>query len=233
MRCPVCDEILPFEIFSLPKEPYICPSCYKKLRYNLGSRCFICSKPLENEDETLCEDCKKRKRYFDAGYSMLLHDDSARNIIYGLKFALKKDNAKFIGYEMARCCFRNILLWKTNVFIPIPLHAAKRRTRGFNQAELIADSLSKNLSSTFNIETIVDSSFLIRAINTKPQKKLSANQRLKNVSNAFSVSGTCKYESVILIDDILTSGATLNEAARILKEAGVKKVFFLTISIVH
>lgn len=232
MKCPVCDEILPFKIFDLPKAPYICKRCYKKLNYNAGDRCFICSKPLDLSDETYCKDCKKTKRFFDAGFGMLIHDTSAQNIIYGLKFGRKKDNAKFIGYEMARCFAKTILLWNTFVFIPIPLHKKKFRTRGFNQAELIAMELSENLAR-YNIKTTVDSNFLLRTINTKPQKKLNANQRLKNISHAFEVSEPNKYLSVILIDDIMTSGATLNEAARILKKAGVKKVYFLTTSIVN
>ncbi len=232
LRCPVCDEILPFELFKMPKFPYICETCYEKLKYNLGDRCFICSKPLSSSDETYCKDCKTTKRFFDAGFGMLLHDDSARNIIYGLKFARRKDNASFIGYEMARCLGKIILFWKAEVLIPIPLHENKLRSRGFNQSELIALELSKYLSILYNVDLPVDSTFLLRSVNTRPQKKLNARQRLKNVSNAFSVFETCKYESVILLDDIMTSGATLNEASRILKDAGVKRVYFLTTSIV-
>ncbi len=232
IRCPVCDEILPFELFKLPTFPYICDTCYAKLNYNTGDRCFICSKPVDSSDKTFCNDCLSTKRYFDAGMGMLIHDGSARNIIYGLKFARRKDNAKFIGYEMARCLARIILKWKADALIPIPLHKNKERSRGFNQSELIALELSKYLRKLYDFNILVDSSLLLRSRNTAPQKKLNAKQRLKNVNNAFTVSETYKYKSVILLDDIMTSGATLNEASRILKAAGIKRVYFLTTSIV-
>lgn len=232
MRCPVCDEILPFKIFDIPKAPFICASCYKKLSFNNETRCFKCSKPLVNENETFCEDCKNEKRFFDAGFGMLLHDESAKKIIYGLKFGCKKDNAKFIGYEMARLFFKNIYLWNADAIIPVPLHPKKKRKRGFNQADVIANELSSNLL-LFGINIKVDMEFLLRNVNTRPQKNLNAKQRMKNVHGAFTCSTSKKYKSVILIDDIFTSGSTINEAARVLKNAGVQKVYFLTTSIVY
>lgn len=164
---------------------------------------------------------------------MLLHDEFAKKIIYGLKFSAHKDNAKFIGYEMARCFAKTIKLWQADAIIPIPLHKKKERKRGFNQSKIIADELSQNLQAQYGINIKVDSDFLLRTSNTKPQKNLNAKERAKNVQGAFFVSQILKYESVILIDDIFTSGATLNEAARMLKESGVKKVYFLAVSIVY
>ncbi|MBR3308583.1 MAG: ComF family protein [Lachnospiraceae bacterium] len=125
--------------------------------------------------------------------------------------------------------------WNAEVMLPVPLHKKRFRERGFNQAQLIAERISFWLSKLFGIVLPVDSDYLLRTENTKPQRILDVSARAQNVKKAFVVStrnGQYAKRSVILIDDIYTSGATLNACAKTLKEAGTEEVFFLTATVV-
>ncbi len=112
------------------------------------------------------------------------------------------------------------------LIIPIPLHPRKERVRGFNQAMLLANELSKKLSLPIDEQT------LVRIIATPPQAMLTARSRRENVQNVFSVRNTAELrgKSIILVDDVKTTGATLKQAAYILKKAGAKKIWAITIA---
>lgn len=112
------------------------------------------------------------------------------------------------------------------LIVPIPLHPRKERVRGFNQAMLLASELSKKLSLP------VDGQALIRITPTSPQTMLAARSRRENVHNVFSVRDTAKLrgKNIILVDDVKTTGATLKQAARILKKAGTKEIWAITVA---
>lgn len=255
---------------SLPLKPslavcrsiLICPDCCSSLPLVEGPVCQKCSKPLILQDDCFCESCRNGTRYFKQGKSLWIHDDSARKIVYDLKFHNKRDNADLIAFEMAVQMKSIISEWNAEVMLPVPLHKKRFRERGFNQAQLIAERISFWLSKLFGIVLPVDSDYLLRTENTKPQRILDVSARAQNVKKAFIVSpkngrstkcpdllnsnsihsgqsfppnqsGSPKhYRSVILIDDIFTSGATLNACAKTLKEAGTEEVFFLTATVV-
>lgn len=192
---------------------------------------MCCSKPLEDEEEEFCEDCRGRKRQFDQGWGMLLHDDITRKILYDLKFHNRRDNADFVGHAMAGYFADQLKIWNAQALIPVPLHKKRQKRRGYNQAELIAEKMAFWLEVT-GLEISVDRELLVRTNSTLPQRKLNLASRAKNMHNAFSVTEGNKYKTVVLIDDIYTSGSTLDEAARTLKKSGVERVYFLTASIV-
>ena len=118
---------------------------------------------------------------------------------------------------------KEIRRWNPDVIIPVPLHRARRRKRGYNQAQILAENLGRMLRIP------VDSKSLARKKKTSPQKKLGHNERKKNLKNAFAV--TPAFRPVRKVHDIYTTGNTLDAAAKSLKEKGVEKVYFLTISI--
>ena len=223
--CPVCGRILTRNIIS--QNPYICAECYGKLSFPEEPRCLKCSRPVSDDSDEFCPTCLKSVRHFDRGSSLLIHDDAAKKILYDLKYSNKRDNADFLAFEAADRMKELLLLWNPDVMIPIPLHRKKTLSRGFNQAELLADRLS-HLT-----DIPVDRVMLIRSRETSPQKGLDRDQRIKNIRGAFTVTDeNCNsYRTVLLVDDIYTSGATLSETARVLKEAGVRTVYFLTFSI--
>jgi hypothetical protein len=110
--------------------------------------------------------------------------------------------------------------------MPVPLHKKRRRARGYNQAELIAEGLGRAF------EIPVDAASLIRKKNTVPQKELDRQGRMQNMKNAFMLADSfLPVRTILLVDDIYTTGSTLDAAAFALKQRGVQKVYFLTISI--
>jgi ComF family protein len=116
---------------------------------------------------------------------------------------------------------------KNFVVIPLPLHKNRKRIRGFNQAELIAVGFISAVSSS---RLILEPNLLVRTKNTKPQVELSGEERRQNIVGAFAVSdpNVVKNKTILLVDDVKTTGATLEEAARVLKEAGAKRVWAMT-----
>ena len=251
--CPVCGKILklpsgwanaltyPMPVAPLSKKAVrkirsilICDCCFPKLVPLSGSVCRKCSKLLFSEEEIFCENCRKGLSRFDEGSALWIHDDAAKKILYNLKFHNKRDNADLIGFELALQMKTRIEFWQAQVLLPVPLHKKRFHQRGFNQAQLIAEKLSFWLEKLYGIRLPVDASYLLRSKNTKPQRTIDAAMRTRNVADAFIVDKKegRSYQSVILIDDIYTSGSTLNACAEKLKEAGCKQVCFITASIV-
>lgn len=119
-----------------------------------------------------------------------------------------------------------ITAWKCEVIIPVPIHARKLRERGFNQAELLAQDMSGMLGIA------MDTGILKRSRYTRPQKELDDNQRIKNLENAFIIDkNVVQYKRVLLVDDIYTTGATIDSCAKALKEKGVEEVFVVCLCI--
>lgn len=221
------------EQLSFFRSAMICSDCLKVLHLVPEPRCIRCSRPLNFGEELYCDLCRKKQRVFDGGSALLLHDDRAKKILYDLKFGNKKDNADLLGLEMALRFSELISLWQAEAFLPVPLHKKRLRERGFNQAQLLAEKISFWMEKLFRLPLPVDSAFLFRSKNTKPQRTLEASMRGENVGKAFTVSpGARPYHSVVLVDDIFTSGATIDACAGALKAAGIRRVYFLTASIV-
>ncbi len=119
-----------------------------------------------------------------------------------------------------------IKAWNINVIIPVPLHKKRRRQRGYNQAEIIARHLGKICEVTVNEKAVK------RVKHTKAMKELNDKERKHNLKNAFQVTKYWQQEkNVLLIDDIYTTGSTINSISELLKEEGAEKVMFFTISI--
>ena len=128
--------------------------------------------------------------------------------------------------EMAQAYKDQVIKWGIEEIIPIPLHKSRKRKRGYNQAEIIA----KCLSEKTGVSLVSDALFRVKK--TTAQKKLDRQERMGNLRDAFALSERWKpVANVLLIDDIYTTGATVEQAAKILKKAGAQNVYFLTISI--
>lgn len=230
--CPVCGKTLSGAFGGNREEnPYICPGCHEKLPFPKGSRCLLCSRVLQDEQAEYCPDCARSRPWFDQGISLLLHEDPAKQILYELKYSNKRDHADMLGWEAARQLADFIRRWDPQVILPVPLHRKRERQRGFNQAEVLAKRLSFYLAEQ-QIHLPVKSGLLIRTAYTRAQKELDPEERRRNLRGAFSLSCALPYKKVLLADDIYTTGATLSECARVLKEAGAQQVHFLTFSIV-
>lgn len=229
--CPVCGDILT-EKNLYEKNPHICRRCYGDLSFTEGSRCLRCANPVDDETKELCRECERRERFFDTGMALLDHTREAKNIIYGFKFRYMLDNLEFPALEIAKRHGERILNMGTEAFIPVPLHSSRKRERGYNQAELLAKAIERYMRELYGKAPVTDSSYLIRKEKTKHQMSLDPSKREGNVKKAFAVNpGSGKqYRNVCVVDDIYTTGSTINACAKTLKDSGCRWVSFVSVS---
>ena len=215
--CPLCGRVT---------EERVCPACREAVRPIREPICKKCGKHISSEQAEYCHDCSHTRHYFDEGRALWLHRGGAAWSVYQFKFHNRRIYAGFYASEMARAYGGYVRKKHISLIIPIPLGRRKRRMRGFNQAEILAERLSGRLRIP------LDSVHLVRRRDTIPQKSLDPAARRENVRGIFSwTGGTLAGRRVLLVDDIYTTGSTLDSAARTLKKAGAEKVYFLTISI--
>ncbi len=219
-RCPVCQEVVE------ERNGRVCRICRIKLPYISGPVCLKCGKPLHLEEREYCQDCMKKRRWSDCGGAPFLYDKIMRNSIAGFKYAGRREYAAFYAEEIYARCGREIKHWGGEVLVPIPLHSSRKKKRGFNQAELLAKELSKR------VDIPMDTGLLRRVKKTHTQKELNDQERLTNLKDAFSVrKGKIPRKNIILVDDIYTTGSTIDSAARVLKEHGAQNVYFVCICV--
>jgi len=218
-RCPVCDRVL-------TDGSLICPQCRARLVSVEEPVCMKCGRQIKDAVQEYCADCVRVRHVFDRGRAVFSYEGEMRRMLYRYKYGNRRDYTEFFAREAAARCGGWIASCGAEALIPVPLHKRKRRRRGYNQAELFAGRLAELLGLP------VDAGILARVKDTTPQKKLSDKDRKLNLKNAFKIqSNVIKYNKVLLIDDIYTTGSTLDEAAKVLKQAGVESVFCLCISI--
>lgn len=219
-RCPVCHDI------AVPKGKPVCSGCMGKLRPISGPRCMKCSKGLTHTEEEYCKDCRSKTHLYEKGIAVFSYHPIIRESLTKLKYQNRPEYAMFWGKYAALYAKDRIKKWEIDILVPVPLHRKRMEKRGYNQAQLIAESISKELHIP------VDSKMVYRKKNTKPQKELDDKQRKKNLKEAFGVrQEKVRYQNVLVIDDIYTTGSTIDAMAYALKSAGVKNVCFLTVAV--
>ena len=218
-RCAVCDGLLK------PSERGVCEKCTPKLVRIKDPRCMKCGKTVTDR-EIYCPDCTMHAHAFESGRALFLYNDAMKNSIYRFKYAGRKEYAAFYADSMAEEYARWISTIKADAIVPIPLHKKRLKERGFNQAELIA----RRLSEAVFVPVCTD--LLIRQVATRKQKELSAKERENNLKKAFKISeNDVKLKTVILCDDIYTTGSTIDAVATLLKRSGVQEVYFIALAI--
>ncbi len=219
-RCPICERIL------LKDEPFLCSRCSDDLPFVCPPYCMQCGKPIKSHEKEFCADCETRHHLFDEGRAVFLYEKGVRLSMNRLKFYNHREYIPFYG-ECLFGLYREMApSWNAQCLVPVPMHRKKRAIRGFDQAKLLADSLAMRCSLP------VCDDLLIRTRFSESSRKLGRSDRRKNLRGIFRINpGIPVPESVILIDDIFTTGATMDEASRALRTAGVKRVYFLTVCI--
>lgn len=219
-RCPVCDSVLKFN------SELICKDCKPKLKYILEPRCKKCGKQLISQEQEYCYDCKNKTHIYKEGLAGFSHVGVIKKSIYDIKYSNKREYVDFYVNEISKLYKRYILRWNCDGIIPVPLHFRKKLSRGYNQAEIIAKAFSKELGIKMY------SNLLKRHKNTRPQKELNDIQRKKNLENAFKINkNIVELKKVILVDDIYTTGSTIDACAKELLNNGTEEVYYLSISI--
>ena len=181
-----------------------------------------CGKPVRAEEE-YCPECSVRHRSFREGRGIYLYDDRMRTSLVKYKYYGRREYGDFYAAAMCRYADKEIHRWNPDLIIPIPLHPSKRRIRGFNQAEYLAD----RIGDFYGIPTA--SGVLRKIKKKKSQKKLDAGDRRRNLSDAFEVAERLDGWKILLVDDVYTTGSTMDAAAACLREAGADQVYFLTV----
>ena len=188
----------------------------------------ICGEPFKSkvEEDHLCEKCLRKRPFFDELRAPYLYEEKLMDSIRLIKYSGKSYIIKSLGPLLANFAKNWIAKTGDTVLMPVPLHKKKLKQRGFNQSALFV----KNISPALGIHADLYS--LIRTRYTKSQAGLSLEQRRKNVKGAFALKEgrDIKGKTVILVDDVATTGNTINECAGILKKAGAEKVLGLTLA---
>lgn len=193
----------------------LCGQCHKDLK-KMGPVCQICGIAMQSKQLFTCGRCLAKKPHFDSITTLYEYDETSKQLIQALKFNSKYNCARTMGKLMSEHFQLNDTL--PDAILAVPLHKKRRRERGFNQAQLIAQHIHQQLDiPLFN-------NACTRTINTASQTTLKAKERRKNLRNAFSYNSLQIINSIAVIDDVVTTGSTANEIARTLKKAGVKHV---------
>lgn len=213
--------------------PRFCPACNNKLSINenvICSNCISSIKLLQNDFLQKEYQKKFANDNFITDFQSLFifeKEKELQKIIHALKYENKVYIGKFLGSLLAQELFNELKKWNVDFIIPIPLHSLKKAQRGFNQSYYIAKGISRVLKIP------VENSVIKRNRFTESQTKKSAVERRTNVEGAFSVRNATKVENkkIILVDDVITTGATISECARILKFSGAKNIYAVSIAI--
>jgi ComF family protein len=201
---------------------YLCERCEAKAERIIAPFCQQCSEPFEGAIATLftCANCAHRTIYFDAAVAAYRGRGIVRQIIHDFKYGRQVH----LRHLVARWLFgafddERLRGRQFDLIVPVPLHPTRQRERGFNQASLLAELLSAQIS-------IPSKPLLERIRYTTTQTALDRAERMENLHNAFRLrkKANVRRLRVLLIDDVLTTGSTLSECARVLKRAGAISV---------
>ncbi len=224
-RCPVCDR---------PVRPFgalICTDCETSLRPVGQHTCMRCGKPVDPARE-YCADCVSGRHAYDAGAAVYTFR-SCSGALYRFKYRHREEYAEPFGRAMAD----RYLAWSRQgpalvrrrppqLLVPVPSSPARVRQRGYDQSVLLARVISRQTGIP-TAENVLE-----RTVNTALMRGMTVRERQKNTENAFHVKGnSVESKSIMLIDDIYTTGATMDACARALRRAGAGPVYFLTLAI--
>ena len=224
-RCLKCGKILSIR-------NGLCAECFAKIRFISAPMCSCCGRPftsaghLKFARKQMCGACLKKKTHlFTMQRSAFIYDDESKNMILNLKFCDKTTYAETLANFLYSA---GMDIWKQNpdFLIPVPIHHIRLLKRRYNQCALLAKYLSDKVSVPTDYRS------LIRVRNTIPQIELSGKARRTNLRHAFEVKfpQNIKGKKIVLIDDVSTTGSTLNECAKALKKAGASKIYALTLA---
>ena len=218
-RCPVCDE---------PVKPYyslICSDCENIPARNKPPFCMKCGKHLQKEEKEYCRDCTNHVHLYDCGRALFSYK-SVSDSIARFKYRGRREYAAYYAACMAETFADFIGACRADALIPVPLHKSRLRARGYNQAQVLAEELSALTGIP------IFSDLIERVEKTAPMKDLSAAERQNNLKRAFKIRrNDVKLNTIIIIDDIYTTGSTIDAVSRELKKAGVERIYFMTLAI--
>lgn len=221
--CTICGK----KIITKEFNP-LCPECIGKIKWNLPPFCSICGRNtvIELFPINICLECKKQHHFFDRAWSVSLYEGIMRECIHKFKYERRFELIYFFERILEEFIKKFINIGIFDYIFPIPLHPKKLREREFNQALLIAEPIAKKFKKKILLRNIYRKKY------TLPQSELKAEDRRKNIKGAFVIKNTRQIvnKNIFIIDDILTTGATVDECAKLFKESGANIIEVLTIA---
>nr|WP_321513710.1 ComF family protein [uncultured Pseudodesulfovibrio sp.] len=218
-RCPVCGVVM-------GSSGHMCESCTAAIPLRTGGYCPTCGLMSGRTDSppSQCPECRLNPPPWDALYFHGQHADVLRELIISYKFNNNFGRSHFLS-TLACTTFQAQHTRMPDIIVPVPLHTRRLLWRGFNQSL----EISKIIGKTFELPVLKDG--LTRIRNTPPQTRFGHKERMENIRNAFAARAKCMAEkTVLLVDDVYTTGATLRECARTVKQAGALGVDILVLA---
>ena len=204
--------------------PNVCGFCYKFNNNNLCKKCeMILNKYEFNNIKDYTQD---KQKYFDYLFCALKYENIIREKIIQYKFNEKS----YLYKTFAKIIIKNKKIYSFfklyDIIIAVPMHKSKKNIRGYNQSELVAKEIAKQM------ELVMEKDTLIKVKKTQVQSTLTKSKRMENIKDAFGIknSDKIKNKKIILVDDIYTTGSTVNECSKVLKKAGAKEICVVTIA---
>ncbi len=226
-QCISCHQSIGF-ISQKEKDLQLCHYCQSTIVKNTPPFCKKCSRPLKNHELSFCKICRHNPLHFDHAWAASIYTDAMKRLLYLFKYGHKTALRHFF-WELMNVFSEtyHLPLDAFDYCVPVPLHAARLRERGFNQSQLI----SQMLSETFCMPHLPH--YLYRTRPTQNQARLSPKERWTNIRSAFRMKHSHIFhrKNILIIDDLYTTGATTSEIARIFKENGANKVGVFTLAI--
>jgi ComF family protein len=223
---PMCLGCL--EILHPEKGKYFCANCQEQIRYLTDSMCPVCGISFFNSSagNHLCGNCLYSSPFFSIARAVAVYETIILNIIHKFKYGRDLSIGSALASFLANFSFPDFEFQSYSLLIPVPLHIKKLRERGFNQSLILAYALGEKKQIDVNFSLLKRHKF------TLTQTGLNKKEREQNIKGAFEVSDKKKIagKNIILIDDVYTTGSTLNECAKTLLKAGAEQVAALTLA---
>ena len=208
---------------------YICKDCFKEIKKRTPPFCIKCGKKIHKSPrlEELCCDCKKNSIYFDRAFSVFQYDGMFKEMIHDAKYRKLSLVKEFMESSVDFIKEQDIAK-NTSIVLSIPMHPVRLFKREINLSHILAKYIAKKMNLQYSAK------LLKKTKNTSPQTGLKRNERIKNIKGSFSLEKNglsyIKDKNMLLVDDIFTTGSTVNECARILKDAGASYVEVITLA---
>ena len=201
----------------------ICETCYGEIPFIAENSCIICSKPFSiSTDISICEECSKEKHYYKNVLSPVQYDGNIKKLVFSYKYNYRNYLGRYMAEMMADLA-RNEKVYG-DMILAVPLHPNREKPRGYNQAHILAKYISKELDIYYGRD------YIIRTKDTEALYKFTKTQRKIILEDAFHlpIKSAIKNKDILLIDDIYTTGSTVNACSKVLIESGAKSITVLT-----
>lgn len=203
----------------------ICMDCVGSLPFIQDPKCSICGRTV-NQGTDICLECRYHGHSYDQALAVFEYSMVIREMIHRYKYGGEYSLSRTFGFFLSELFYESN--WKVDLMIPVPLHKNREKSRGFNQSALLGDYMSQRTGISCNDKV------LVRSVDTKSQTGFNRDKRAENMKNVFNIvdAHAIKDKNILIIDDVHTTGATIDSCSQTLRWAGAKKIFALTIAAV-